>query len=270
MTFHWEIAFSKLFSFTLLLFTAMQMFGQSLSESVEFKNANNLPWKIVFEDDCKKSWQKKWVMDGKKSHITHSELGMDYFSGSEAHNDAGHTVLWTKKNFSGDVKIEFDFTRIDSSNLGVNIMYVLATGSGKGPYKKNIFKWNDLRQIPEMKTYYNHMNTYHISYAAYSFEKNNPDYIRARRYLPETGQGIEGTALPPEYENPDLFAYGIKHHIVIIKQGSKLYMEVSSPTKTKLFWFNTSSLPPIKSGRIGLRQMWTRNSRYANFKIYKL
>ncbi|MCB9247654.1 MAG: hypothetical protein H6613_03530 [Ignavibacteriales bacterium] len=56
---------------------------------------------------------------------------MDYFAGNEAHNDTCHTVLWTKQSFSGDVKIEYDYTRIDTSNIGVNIIYILATGSGK-------------------------------------------------------------------------------------------------------------------------------------------
>lgn len=256
--------------FVLLFFCVLQIFAQKTPEADDFIKANNLSWRKTFEDDCKKSWNNKWFMDGMQGHIVPSKQGMDYFAGKEAYNDAGHTVLWTKRIFSGDIKIEYDFTRLDSSFLGVNILYVLATGSGKEPYKKNIFKWKELRRIPAMAEYYNHMNTYHISYAAFSFNKNESEYIRARRYMPETGKGIEGTALRPEYKNSGLFATGIKHHITVIKRGDNLYMKVVNPTQTRFFYFDTSDFPTIQSGRIGIRQMWTRASRYANIKVYEL
>lgn len=261
----------KIVLFALLIYSVDQLFAQDLSMVADFGKANVMPWKIIFEDDCTEAWQKRWVMDGERSHITQNSQGMDYFAGDERFNDTCHSVLWTKQKFSGNFKIEYDFTRIDTSTApGVNIIYLLATGSGKGVYKKNIFKWNDLRRVPAMKEYFNHMNVYHISYAVNGTSNLDPDYVRARRYMPETGRGLDGTALTPEYLNTGLFAPGVKHHLTIILYGMRLYMHVSSPTQTKLFWFDTSQFPPIKSGRIGLRQMWTRASRYANFKIFKL
>lgn len=260
----------KRFTFLFMIFSSFHICSQRTAEADAFKDVNNLSWKIAFEDDFTKSWQKKWFMDGEQSYITQNNVGMDYFAGNEAYNDAGHTVLWTKKNFAGDIKIEYDFTRIDTSSLGVNILYILATGSCKGSYKKDISKWKALRKVPAMKEYFNHMNTYHLSYAAFSFNKNEPEYLRARRYMPETDKGLKGTALSPEYENNGLFATGVKHHITVIKTGDNLYMKVVNASQTRLFWFDTSNFPPIKSGRIGLRQMWTRASNYANFKIYKL
>jgi len=258
----------------LILFVAngvqKSIFAQSSQIEAEFVKTNNLPWKISFEDNCTDSWQKKWVMDGERSYIVHSSQGMDYYAGEEAFNDTCHTVLWTKQNFSGDIKIEYDYTRIDTSNLGVNIIYILASGSGKDAYKHNIFAWNELRRVPAMRQYYNHMNTYHISYAAFSFNSEEPEYIRARRYMPETDKGLEGTALTPEYENSGFFASGIKHHITVIRRGDNLYMRVSNSTQKKDFWFDTSNFPPIKSGHVGLRQMWTRAAQYANVKIYEL
>jgi hypothetical protein len=247
-----------------------ELSAQELTTEADFEKAIDLNWKIAFEDDCTDSWQKKWVMDGERSHITHSAQGMDYFAGTEAYNDTGHTVLWTKQTFSGDLKIEYDYTRLDTSRLGVNIIYLLATGSGKGPYKSDLFEWNELRRVPAMRQYFNHVNTYHISYAAYPFESGKPGYIRARRYMPETGQGLDGTALTPEYENSGFFAPGVKHHIIVIRRGEKLYMQVSNPTQSRLFWFETSNFPPIEAGRVGLRHMWTRAVRYANFKISEL
>jgi hypothetical protein len=243
---------------------------QNSSTETEFEQINNLNWKISFEDDCTDSWQNNWVMDGERSYINHTEEGMDYYAGPEAYNDTCHTVLWTKQNFSGDIKIEYDYTRIDTSTLGVNIIYILASGSGKDEYDTDIFKWKDLRRVPAMKQYYNHMSTYHISYAAYSFNSEEPEYIRARRYMPETGQGLQGTELTPEYENSGFFKTGIKHHITVIRRGNRLYMKVSNPTQTKYYWFDTSDFPPVESGHIGLRHMWTRAARYANIKIYEL
>ncbi len=254
----------------LFVFCVSSLWAQDPKAKKDFNKAQKLPWKLSFSDECTSNWQDNWVMDGERSSIIHSEKGMDYFAGTEAHNDTCHTVLWTKKEFSGDVKIEYDFTRLDTSSLGVNIIYILASGSGEGAYKKDLFEWNKLRKVPAMRVYFNHLNTYHISYAAYSFNKDEPEYIRARRYMPETGKGLEGTALTPEFENNGLFKTGVKHHIVVIRRDDKLYMQVSNANQTRLFWFDTSKFPPIQSGRVGLRQMWTRASRYKNFKIFEL
>lgn len=260
----------KLFLINILILIIISACAQSSSIETKFVKADNLPWKILFEDDCTDSWQNNWVMDGKRSYIKHSIEGMDYFAGKEAHNDTCHTVLWTKQIFAGDIKVEYDYTRIDTSTLGVNIIYLLATGSDEGEYKTDIFQWNELRSTPAMKVYYNHMNTYHISYAAYSFNEEEPEYIRARRYMPETGKGLNGTELTPEYENEGFFAKGVKHHITIIKRDLNLYMKVSNSDQTKYYWFDTSNFPPVNLGRIGLRHMWTRAARYANFKVYEL
>ena len=256
--------------FIVLFISSSRIFSQETSVESNFKKVNNLSWKIAMDDDFTKPWQQHWFMDGEMSYIIQNKKSIDYYAGKEAYNDAGHTVLWTKKKFSGAIKIEYDFTRIDSSSLGVNILYVLATGSGKKPYEKDIYKWKELRKIPTMATYYNHINTYHISYAAFLFNDGEPQYIRARRYIPETKKGLKETALKPEYKNNGLFATGEKHQITVIKKDSTIYMKVENLTQTRLFWFDTSSFPNLKSGRIGLRQMWTRASTYANFKIYEL
>jgi len=261
----------KVFLYTVLfILCGSSVNAQDSKAKKDFEKAQKLPWELSFEDKCTGNWQDNWVMDGERSKIIQNEKGMDYFAGTEAQNDTCHTVLWTKKIFSGDIKIEYDFTRLDTSSLGVNIIYILASGSGIGPYKEDLFEWNELRTVPAMKVYYNHLNTYHISYAAYSFNEDEPEYVRARRYMPETGQGLDGTALTPEFENSGLFATGVKHHIIVIRRGDKLYMQVTNADQTRLFWFDTSEYPPIQSGSVGLRQMWTRASRYKNFKIFEL
>jgi hypothetical protein len=64
-------------------------------------------------------------------------------AGPEFGNDAHHMVLWTKSSFEGDLRIDFDYTRLDRETRCVNILYIQATGSGKGPYQEDIMKWND-------------------------------------------------------------------------------------------------------------------------------
>ncbi|MGE4568060.1 MAG: DUF1961 family protein [Bacteroidales bacterium] len=237
-------------------------------QTAAFEAAKALSWKLAFEDDCTRDWREKWFMDGTQGRITHSRKGMDYLAGKQLENDSCHTVLWTRKKFSDDIRVEYDFTRLDTTSIGVNIIYLLATGSGKGPYKKDIAKWTRLRRVPAMKNYFDHMHTYHISYAVNGKGNPEPDYIRARRYMPETGNGLEGTGLLPEYLDTKLFIPGKPYHISVIRYGSTLFMEVTNGVDRDLFYFDTSTHPSVKAGRVGLRQMWGHDSRYANFRIY--
>lgn len=229
----------------------------------EFAKVNNAKWESVLTDSCTGDWQKNWFLDGLIAKVKTSPKGMTVTSGKKAFSDADHCVLWTKKSFTGDVKIEYDFTRLDKATRGVNIIYIEATGSGKGPYVKDIAKWAKLREVPAMRNYFNHMNAYHISYAV---EMPGSRYIRARRYMPEAN-GLKGTDLVPDYGRTDFFKTGITYHITVIKRGQELFMQVSDGNRKDLYYWDNKKFPPIESGRIGLRQMWTKESRYKNFKI---
>jgi hypothetical protein len=120
-----------------------------------------------------------------------------------------------------------------------------------------------------MKTYFNNMNTYHISYAAYGNNDgvDKKDYIRARRYMPEAKKGMNNTALKPDYNDTGLFEPGVPHAVTIIKKGSHLFMHISSKGKEMLCHWDASTHPSISEGRIGLRHMYTRSARYSNFRI---
>jgi Domain of unknown function (DUF1961) len=236
------------------------------NEIKEFNNALNQNWKNVFTDSCTENWENKWFLDGKVAAVTHRFDGMQIAAGPQFMNSAHHTVLWTKDEFAGDLKIEFDYTRTDFGISCVNIIYIQATGSGVAPYFSDITQWNNLREVSGMEMYYDHMNTYHISYAAFGFDDSGEDYVRARRYLPE-GKGLENTDLEPDYFNTGLFAPGVLHHFTIIKKGQELFMKVSNDEKTSYFHWNNSNTPAIKSGRIGLRHMFTRSARYKDFKV---
>lgn len=116
------------------------------------------------------------------------------------------------------------------------------------------------------------MNTFHISYAAFDIrnKKKDNDYIRARRYMPEKGNGLKGTDLKPDYFETELFKKDVPHKITIIKKGINLFMYIRNSEKEMLCHWKNDSLPPVNEGRIGLRHMWTRGARYKDFRISQL
>lgn len=240
-------------------------------EEQRYQQLLDCDWKPVFEDTCTEDWHDKWTLDGEKARVTNSKDGMDFHAGPTAFDDACHAVLWTKDSFAGDLKIEYEYTRLDDAVRFVNILYVQATGSGQQPYDEDIAKWAGLRRTPAMSLYFNHMNTLHVSYAAFDGNNEDPDndYIRSRRYMPETGKGLDGTDLPPDnYTHTGLFKTGEPHKITVIKTGDRLYMHVENDSGETLCYWKTDALPPIDHGRIGLRQMYTRSARYKNIRIY--
>lgn len=228
-------------------------------EKAAFDIADKQTWQPVFTDPGTGDWTKKWFLDGEIGTVTNTADGMELRSGPEYKNQAHHMVLWTKENFEGDLKIEYEFTRLDEDGKGVCIIYIEATGSGEEGFDEDITKWNDFRKEPVMGKYFCNMNTYHISYAC--------SYIRGRRYMPE-GKKMNGhTELIPDYEIDDLFETGVPYKITIIKLDRELLMKVENSDKIRYFHMKNEKYPIISHGRIGLRQMYTRSSLYKDIKI---
>ncbi|MGB1131020.1 MAG: DUF1961 family protein [Haloferula sp.] len=227
-----------------------------------FQAAESVGWKEVFFDSFTKDWTKQWTLDGEVATAKNTPEGIVLSAGPEFKNDAHHLVLWTRESFEGDVRIDYDFVRLDSSGDGVNILYVQATGCGEGPYQKDISKWSDLRRVPAMKTYYDKMHTYHISYAV----AGDHDYIRARRYMPNRS-GLRGTALAPDNIHAGFFDPGVSHRVTVIKQDRDIFMRVRNAEKSRCYHWHNDKLPPIDGGRIGLRLMSTRSSGIKDFRV---
>jgi hypothetical protein len=129
------------------------------ADQAAFQQALAGPWREVLFDPCTGDWTEHWFLDGEVAAVETSQAGMQLTAGPQFKNDAHHLVLWTKDTFSGDVKIEYQYTRLDFERRCVNILYVQATGSGQEPYATDISQWSDLRRIPAMNMYFNHMNT---------------------------------------------------------------------------------------------------------------
>ena len=228
----------------------------------EYEQLLREEWTEKVYDDCTVDWQKHWLLDGKKAKIVHDERGMELHAGPEFRDDAAHAVLWTKDYFEGDVKIEFEYTRLDQEIRCVNIIYIQATGKEEGPYSRDIADWAELREVPAMKEYFGNMFTYHVSYAA--FEGPDDDYIRARRYM---GSDLQGTELKPDYFRTGLFETGVAHRFSFVKTERDIYLKITAPDKTQFCHWHNADFPPITEGRIGLRHMFTRAARYRDIRM---
>lgn len=252
--------------------TVVNIEEPTFNADAAFQTAIGRKGNLMFSDDCTGDWQQKWSKDGLKAKVLNTSKGMYVCAGQDYLNDADHVVMWTKLSFEGSIIIEYDFTRLDTATrVSVNILYIQAQGSGKGAYKKDLFEWNSLRKIPAMNIYFDHTDAYHISYATSGAKSaKDDDYIRARRYMPETGQHLKGTALRQEYFDSGFFKTGVRYRLTIIKENKSLLFNVKGDEKEQTFYFTAEGFPPIEAGRIGLRQMFTRNSLYANFKVFQL
>ncbi|MBT4139124.1 MAG: DUF1961 family protein [Candidatus Latescibacteria bacterium] len=230
----------------------------------EFDAFSKMKWTEVFSDDGKGNWRDKWKQDGKNGVIKNTENGMDYASGTGSTNH-DHEVLWTKESFKGDLRIEYDFTRLDTLDRNVCILYVQATGLGTEEFPTDIMAWSAFREMPKMSYYFKNMNALHVSYAV-----NVDGYIRARRYPILLNKKWTDTKVPPLYSGEGYFETNKTYRLTVIKKGSLFMMEVKGQGKRKLYGWDTSGFEPITEGRIGLRQMFQRRSLYANFKISRL
>jgi hypothetical protein len=81
---------------------------------------------------CTGNWQDNWFMDGKFGKVEQSKKGMNLIAGAVNRSDAHHAVLWTKKSFTGDLKLEYNYTKTDTQIINVNILYLLLDWTRRG------------------------------------------------------------------------------------------------------------------------------------------
>lgn len=225
-------------------------------------------WKLVFNDNCTQDWTKNWTLDGLIATVENSKEGMHFKAGPEAYNDAHHAVLWTKNSYIGDVKIEFDYTKTDDENRFVNILYIQATGDEEGVYEADISKWKNLREVPKMKLYFENMNVFHVSYAAFGNDGDGFYYVRSRRYPKSKDQPFNAIVVEPSYDEKGFFEKGKTYHITAIKTKQLLSFKMENEGNVETFQWDISQVKPIQEGRIGIRHMHKRSAIYKNFKIY--
>ena len=118
-----------------------------------FEKLLKMDWETKFQDNMTSDWTEQWSLDGTKASISHSENGMDFYAGPEFHNDTHHAVLWSKEYFKAEsIKIEYDYTRLDTATSCVTILYFMATGdTTEDKSRKEIFNWSEERKVPAMR-----------------------------------------------------------------------------------------------------------------------
>ncbi|MDA1137489.1 MAG: DUF1961 family protein [Planctomycetota bacterium] len=224
-------------------------------------------WREVFDEPCTGQWQNHWFLDGVDSKVENTPDGMVLTAGPLPQNDHS-MVLWTRGSFAGDIRIEYDYTRLDDSERYVNILYIQATGKGEAPFGKDIAGWSELRQKPSMNLYYENMNLLHISYAVNRFDVEG-EYVRTRRYPMKPGGDFgKDTEVEGTYFDTGLFKPDVTYHFTVIKEGASLHFHVTGDGQDRHFQWDFSNFPPVTEGRIGLRQMMTRKAKYKDFRIW--
>lgn len=202
-----------------------------------FAEADALPWRDAFTYAGAADWREHWRLDGKNVRVERVADGLELHAGPDR-SDASHMVLWTQERFAGDLRIEYDFTRLDESDWGVNILYLQATRLGRGPYQQDIFAWADRRRVAAMSEYFENMLLYHVSYAAFDTtdREHKTDYLCARRYPApqfgvrggvgenETDVYFDANRIGPDYRDTGLFQTGRTVHMTWIKRGTQLYL----------------------------------------------
>ena len=197
--------------------------GSKLSAIETAGAAENTIEEMMFSDPGVGDWQEHWFLEGLKATVEYDGEGIVFSSGPVPMEQASHAVLWTKQSFKGDIRIEYDYTRLDSmtTSTAVNILYIQATGLGTEESPTDIFLSTKQREVPWMKSYFLNMNALHISYASTGPKRAN--YVAARRYPAKYPESfMQGTMVQPIYENVDLFKPGETHHITVLKEGNRL------------------------------------------------
>lgn len=254
--------------FLFLILAPLLNIGQDAKNLIFEKLENDVNWQLKMSVDGTDNWQNNWFLDGEIAKVENSEKGMHVQAGPEFGNDAHHMVLWTKQSFEGDVKIEFDYIRTDNETKAVNILYIQATGKEEGEFTGDISEWNHLRNVPSMRTYFNNMETLHISFAAFPNNEETQDYMRVRRYPVLPDKSFRELEVEPIFFDTGFFKTGETYQVTVIKTDEHLYFKVIGKNDSELYSWNTSHLPPLKEGRIGLRHMYTRSAIYCNFRIW--
>ncbi|MBN2632443.1 MAG: hypothetical protein JXR66_02730 [Bacteroidales bacterium] len=234
--------------------------------------------KILLEDPMTGDWRKNWFLDGKKATLHTTEDGLFFSAGTVTKSDdsveynAHHAVLWTRKEFEGDIKISYEMTRVDDSDYGTTLLYIQARGIGTPPYVEDISAWKELREIPNMGIYYTYMDLLSLS-----FREN----LRCKRYpwRDENMEWYPGKGLIEPMVDYGKILPGKTYLVEVEKRAASLRISLEEKESRKIMinhtWYTDNiadGIVPkqIQKGRIGLRHMSTRQFIYRNFKVERL
>jgi len=235
---------------------------------------------ILFEDSMTKNWEENWFLDGKNAVLEHRDGGLAFLTTASkvdkrvdrAAFDAQHAVLWTRQEFTGDIRISYTFTKLPGCSWQ-KLIYVQARGIGKKPYVEDIHAWRDLRAVAKMDKYYNYMNLIGLSLR---------DQIRCKRYpWSDVVRNLKlETEFRPRAERKEM-QIGREYRVVVEKRRKSIMLRITDTGSGEDNVHHTWDLADekvlknreprfVEKGRIGIRQMGGHKILMRDFKVQRL
>jgi hypothetical protein len=227
-------------------------------------------WKEELHESGDPDWSDRWFLDGERAVVKGTPPGLSFAAGPLRGSDADHAVLWTREEFAGELMVTFDYTRTDSAERDVNILYLHAQGTGIGPHAADLQAWSELRRVPAMRLYFQNLNAWHLSFAAFVNQGpvGQPDYLRVRRYPVTPKRSFDETEVPPIHTGTGLFLPGRTYNMTVLKTATSLFLQVRDGEETRLYRWDVARFRTEERGRIGLRHMHGRSAIYGGFRIF--
>ncbi|NOZ21699.1 MAG: DUF1961 family protein [Planctomycetes bacterium] len=203
--------------------------------------------KLLFHDDFSQGMDNWWVEGGEKVWIEDNHLHMKADGPKETRKDGGNVcTVWCKKQFPGDIVVEFDAhvieSRIDANNINFFMCYSDPSGAP-------LYDTRESRADAGYKKYHN--LTGHIFTFLNDFKKEGgayPDGTTKARFRMRRCPGFKLMT--------EAFGYhcrkGRTYHITITKKGGDITYAVDGKVYMKGHDDN-----PLTGGLIGLRTYQT-------------
>ncbi len=268
---------------TVIVAGLVAMLSVSCMENVDALSDKNHPRtgeKVLFEDPMTEHWQKNWFLDGKNAVLEHRDGGLAFLTTASKVDkrvdrpafDARHAVLWTRQEFTGDIRISYTFTKLPGCSWQ-KLIYVQARGIGEKPYVEDIYAWRDLRKVARMDKYFNYMNLIGLSLR---------DQIRCKRYpWKDVVRNIElESEIRPRAERRKM-QIGREYHVVVEKRRKSIMLRITDAESGEDNVNHTWDLADekvlknrkprfVEKGRIGIRQMGGHKILMRDFKVQRL
>lgn len=228
-------------------------------------------WRLAFSDNGTGRWSDDWVLFGNPERIsvTNGPDGMTFRAGDGTDANADHAILWSKRSFSGDLRVEWDYTVLDrySSTIPPNgycsALMLYSSGAGTFGLPTELLAWPQQARQADTSGRYFHERTrgLQLNYAFVGDPRGNRFRIRAN----------PGYLLGTESDETDFFRPGASYHVAVEKTGAVVGVKVAELSSGREFstTFADPLLQNYSSGRIGLRNMNRRESRYAKVRVYE-
>lgn len=202
--------------------------------------------KVLYEEDFSKGMDDWWVEGGQKVWVQDGALHMQ--ANPPKRGEPGFVcTAWCKRQFPGDVVVEYDATVLDSAIEANNINFFLCYSHPEEG--KTLLSTREDRADANYRKYHD-LNGYIFTFLK-SFPRDkhaHPDGTRMGRYRMRRCPGFQ--LLTETYA--DYCERGVTYHCKIVKKGGyvafyvdgKKYLEETDPA-------------PLEGGQIGLRTFMT-------------